>query len=641
MDRKTEARVLISLVAGLFGVVLFKTAWLCDDAFISYRVVDNFINGYGLRWNVAERVQVFTHPLWLFTLSAARMIVPDMYFAAILVSVAFSFASVVWLAFGLAESEGAALLALLFAIMSKAFVEYSTSGLENPMNFLLLAAFAWRWFKGVDTHRRAFQLFLIAGLISLNRMDAVLLCVPALALAAWRLRGWRMAGAALLGFAPLAAWMLFSLIYYGFPFPNTAYAKLNHDMPAWWVLEHGLQYHLNSLSRDPATLTAVAAALIWSISTKNIKLTALMAGALLYHAYLIKIGGDFMSGRMLTLPFFVSLIVLARARLDLRSWLLWAALAIVTLIGMTSPHPPLLSGSEFGINIHRPWDQYEIADERAEYYQRTGLLKVPIGEKFAAEWMVRFLRSTRAEEGNVVKQGTMGFMGFFGGPDMFIVDVFGITDPLLARLPARRDYPQRIGHYWRVAPEGYMETVKTGELQLRDPDLNEYYRVLHLITRGSLFRLDRLSAIVKMNLGFYDGLIDREYYMSMPYESLPLEDLQTRTPDGTDWDHEDVFVFKEDRFDVILPEPSRAPRIDVSLDSNDVYQIEYYHGETLVASGGTPAPEGVEKGMASLIVETPPEAVESGFDRVRIHVDEGDKSYSIGHFILLEDESKE
>jgi len=32
-----------------FACVLLRTAWLSDDAFITFRVIDNFVNGYGLR----------------------------------------------------------------------------------------------------------------------------------------------------------------------------------------------------------------------------------------------------------------------------------------------------------------------------------------------------------------------------------------------------------------------------------------------------------------------------------------------------------------------------------------------------------------------------------------------------------------
>ena len=32
----------------LYGVVILRTAWLSEDAFITFRTVDNFIQGFGL-----------------------------------------------------------------------------------------------------------------------------------------------------------------------------------------------------------------------------------------------------------------------------------------------------------------------------------------------------------------------------------------------------------------------------------------------------------------------------------------------------------------------------------------------------------------------------------------------------------------
>ena len=32
----------------LYGVVILRTAWLSEDAFITFRTVDNFIHGFGL-----------------------------------------------------------------------------------------------------------------------------------------------------------------------------------------------------------------------------------------------------------------------------------------------------------------------------------------------------------------------------------------------------------------------------------------------------------------------------------------------------------------------------------------------------------------------------------------------------------------
>ncbi|MDP7573157.1 MAG: hypothetical protein QF391_16270, partial [Myxococcota bacterium] len=56
--------VLLGAGAAVLSVVIAQ-AWVSDDAFITFRVIDNFVHGYGLRWNVDERVEVYTHPLWL------------------------------------------------------------------------------------------------------------------------------------------------------------------------------------------------------------------------------------------------------------------------------------------------------------------------------------------------------------------------------------------------------------------------------------------------------------------------------------------------------------------------------------------------------------------------------------------------
>lgn len=67
--RNFIAPFVLLILLGIFALVLYRSAWLCDDAYITFRTVDNFINGYGLRYNTGERVQAYTHPLWLLLLS--------------------------------------------------------------------------------------------------------------------------------------------------------------------------------------------------------------------------------------------------------------------------------------------------------------------------------------------------------------------------------------------------------------------------------------------------------------------------------------------------------------------------------------------------------------------------------------------
>src|SRR5688572_32826661 len=80
-------RLVVLAIAVAFLLLLIRTAWLDDDAYITFRTIDNFLNGYGLRWNVVNRVQAYTHPLWMFVMTGAAAITGEVFFASILLSV--------------------------------------------------------------------------------------------------------------------------------------------------------------------------------------------------------------------------------------------------------------------------------------------------------------------------------------------------------------------------------------------------------------------------------------------------------------------------------------------------------------------------------------------------------------------------
>ncbi len=64
-------RLVLPGFIALYALVVLQNTWLHEDAFITYRSVDNLINGYGPTWNITERVQTYTHPLWFFVVSTA------------------------------------------------------------------------------------------------------------------------------------------------------------------------------------------------------------------------------------------------------------------------------------------------------------------------------------------------------------------------------------------------------------------------------------------------------------------------------------------------------------------------------------------------------------------------------------------
>lgn len=97
-------------------------------------------------------------------------------------------------------------------------------------------------------------------------------------------------------------------------------------------------------------------------------------------------------------------------------------------------------------------------------------------------------------------------MGYTAGTEKIIIDRLALTDPLLARLPSRRVW--RIGHFPRHIPDGYGESVETAQPKIVDPGLRAFHEKLRLITQDELLAPGRISAIVGMNLGCFDSLLE-------------------------------------------------------------------------------------------------------------------------------------
>ena len=509
--------ILLALLA--FTLLFLRTAWVGDDAYITLRTVDNFVSGFGLTWNVAERIQSYTHPLWMFLLTLIYLPTRDAYLTDLLASFLASFLTF-WL---VARRDAFAALGVLTLLLSKSFMDYSASGLENPLTHLLLVLF---FIAFIEKKSSPFRLAIIASLIALNRQDAILFVFPALALLVPQnlfcdanrkinlpgtARQGRCAvlGDLLLGFLPLLLWEAFSLFYYGFPFPNTYYAKLGAGIPKAELFAQGLTYFLDSLQRDPLTITVIATGIIVAIWRGQIRERLIAIGSLIYLAYVVYIGGDFMSGRFLTSSLLISVLLLMRLLRDLTPRWKYAAIGAVVLLGIFATPP------NFILTFNQPRFTEQdlvtgINDERAYYYPISGLMNYRPGKQipFASEGWVEHGYALRESGKSVVDEKNVGFIGYFAGPAVHIVDRYALADPLLARLPAASVEKWRIGHFERDIPAGYIQSLRTGVNQIQNPNLAEYYEALALITRGPLFSRARLVAIWKMNTGQFDYLLE-------------------------------------------------------------------------------------------------------------------------------------
>ncbi|OGR03613.1 MAG: hypothetical protein A2284_10990 [Deltaproteobacteria bacterium RIFOXYA12_FULL_61_11] len=507
------------------GVRIGAEAWISEDALITFRTIDNFLQGYGLRWNIDERVQVATHPLWMLVNAALYSLTKEAYTTLVMLSLFLSMAAF-WLGFRSLLHRPAAAFVLLFApwMLSKSLILYGTSGFETPLSFMLLALFTNEALAQERTGRLRWGWSeLYAGLIAVNRLDLILLLLPALGYRYLRHLPHARWGRLLLGYSPAAFWYLFSVLYYGFALPNTVLAKLSAEIPLREYAREGILYAADFVRWDPLGVFLVVVA----VSTAGIlvfrcarispeqrspNLAALGGGLLVYSAYVVAIGGDFLSGRFWAPVVFVSSLVAAfGAEVVLgpatpngrRTLVVAVACAVVFFLAASVLADHLGTCSRRGPTSSM--------DRSLAHIRLNHDLTWSMSET-AAAWYSRGLefRRAAAEQGrHVVTWGSLGFTGFAAGSGVTIIDVYALADPLLSRLPLVDRTTWEIGHLRRPVPRGYLQARRTGSLASMDPPLAEYYQRLRLVVAGPIFDPARLRAIAGFHLGSYDHLLEQ------------------------------------------------------------------------------------------------------------------------------------
>ncbi|NPA27253.1 MAG: hypothetical protein GXO36_06625 [Chloroflexi bacterium] len=496
MARRWSRYLELGLLA-LFWLTVVRNAWACDDAYIYLRSVEQLWAGHGPVWNASWRVQTFTSPLWYGVLVVLRAWIADGYLLLLVSSLLFV-GLLVWI--WRASLPLAARIALWISwLVSNAFMDYTTSGLETALAYSMLSAGLIAFIRGQWRHdpRAYSRLYIwLAGML-LVRADLVFLVAPVyLALVLGRRHEPRLvlrshAGAALL----LGAWYGFAWVYYGSPFPNPAYAKLFHGLPRRVLLHQGGLYWMGQFLLDPVTygLALLAAGVLL-----RRRAYALVSGAGFYAAYLTWIGGDFMAGRF---PALLYLWLVGGALLHMPPWLTqgrgraWA-LAAAALYGLFFPHTPLNSPIDYYVDasFYLHWG---VGDERGRYYRYTSVFAYlywrwarpqPFFPPYA--WSQQGWTFRHSEEKLAVVD-SVGMFGYWSGTDKWVIDVWALTDPFLARLPDADGRLWRPGHYERALPEGYVPTLLTGHVHLHDPELRSLYVLSEWATRKPVFHPQR------------------------------------------------------------------------------------------------------------------------------------------------------
>jgi arabinofuranosyltransferase len=638
-EHQRELRAAQLVLLTLFTLIVLRHAWMMDDAYITLRTVDNFFAGHGLVWNVGERVQAYTHPLWM-VICCVMHAVTNEYFVSLLVTGALiSTGALAIVTLKLARARWVALSLLLVAMLSHAFVDYSTSGLENPLTHLLIALFAWVYLGMLPGERQFRLLCLVGGLSLLSRPDNAVLLGPAVIAAgvqAWR-RGTSIRAllrAALIGGIPLYAWELFSLIYYGMLVPNTALAKLNAGIEASERIEQGLFYLVASLDLDPLTLLVVLAGMAAPFLARRRRMVPLAVGIALHLLYTIDIGGDFMLGRFLTAPMFMAMVCLARLRCPSLP-LLGIVTGVLVLLGLAARPNTFEINSKLSDPANRARTQRGVTDERTLLFVGNSLAESGrVHEIPHRGWWARAKPDAPVEAAVV-----LGYRGFVNGPDVHWVDRTALSDPLLSRLPALHRPNWMMGHFFRAVPEGYLETIETGENVIQDPAIAALYDQIDLVVHEDLLSLDRLRAIWWLNTGGPEELINAETWRYEGAAKIRPSKLGWRVPDGTALNHASVQQFHYTGVYVKYKRRQHPEVIELSVNGHDRFELRFFEGANEVAR--VPVPYALERsknGVVARRIELPEELTERGFFRMRIvpmTKREGKEPfYAIGHMLF-------
>lgn len=533
--------LLAAVVAGaLYWFVLVKISWQADDYWIGNRQIEQFFAGNGFRWNPHERVQLFTSILDFFLRVFVRALTED-YFWINAIKVIFFNALTLVLLHRLLKSIRKWAVAVLLLVASNSYMDHAWSGMENHVGYALLVGFLLCWqavFAPEQTpamQRRALlRLFAFASIAPFFRHDSIsMIWIPTLS-TLWFLRHLLSVKHFIILLlvigTPIGLWSLFATYYFGFPFPLTAYFKLGGGLDRITIIYNGLYYYRFTLVNDAPTLVLIFFAVGWLLFRGKLQDRLLAAGMVLYALYILNSGADYMGGRFISYLYILAVAVLM-ARWDAIAALLVAskssnkkrktkkmgaglraaiastpfslgAFALVWMVFL--PHTPLNSAW-----VHHKADPTTvggISDERAAYHKGSSIgdyiayLKDEV-DIYPNHPSARLGKNVLARiDVPVLHVCDMGMAPFFGRLEQKMIDVYGYSDPLQARLPGLNPRPS---HMIRRLPAGYLESVANDDARLHDKPLNEFYTRLRRVTQEPLeFSWQRFADIWYVNFNF-------------------------------------------------------------------------------------------------------------------------------------------
>lgn len=474
----------LPFLIGLFFVhlILFK-GFVVDDAFITFRYVQQWVHGHGLVYNVGEQVEGYSNFLWIVLLAPFAILGIELTVAAKALGALLGLLTLllVWKVSGEIESPRVAPWLL---VASGPFVAWTVGGLETPL-FTFLLLLSGHLFLKEENKEKGWLSGPLFGLLALSRPEGLLFAGGTFLFRIWRLYrpkkppsphdGWRAAGFGIV-FVPYLFWRW---TYYGYPLPNTVYAKSLGLHPRA-LLEGAFYLYTSVKEAGGFFFIALPLFLAWAGPGPSLLVRYWSLNLGLYALFVILGGGDWMPlQRFLVhiLPALFLLVQVGWSRLSSLGSDRWRRIGLLLLIG-----------GQVG---------YLLGSSAAHRFIEGVGSGPPVPEDSE---VVRFLQQN-VHPGDTIALTDAGYIAYRLPLEIRVVDMVGLTDEHIAHRPVQLpggllgrgdafgkwdvDYvlaqqPRFVQvNLLSQTPEGEFLTNFTGTtLLVNDPRFREVYRLV-------------------------------------------------------------------------------------------------------------------------------------------------------------------
>ncbi len=216
--------LLIFIIIGISVVFYFN--FTAEDAYITYRYAENWVNIGSLVYNAGEPINAMTSPLHAVLSAALFFVTGNTVLGNKIISLVLLFLSALLVWYRYREQFHLQVLALIL-LFPPSVLLWTFGGLETPILLFLATATVILVLRTPPfTLNVLCVIFFLAGLAFLTRYDSILFFLPVTLYAALKTRSIKQIGIALVVAAILPlVWLFVSIYYYGDLLPTSFYVK--------------------------------------------------------------------------------------------------------------------------------------------------------------------------------------------------------------------------------------------------------------------------------------------------------------------------------------------------------------------------------------------------------------------------------